>query len=177
MSYNYKEYDEWRNSLKCDICNDTHYRTGLCRNCYKKNRKKQFHCTHRNCLNPVFGATLCQRHYRSYHQRCLVCHSKNVYYKHLCRSHYRHCTKTGNFPVEPTCTHKTIISEDNIIKCSKKTFVGGLCLHHFKKKYGQKECTVESCDKQAFRTRLCCSHYFMERRKKEKEYINNRSSI
>lgn len=165
MTYNFQEYDKWRNSLTCDVCDEKHYRMGLCKPCYKKNRKESFHCTHLRCVNPVFGATLCQRHYRSYRQRCLICSSKNVYYRHLCRTHYRHASNTGNFPIEPKC------SKEN---CTKKSFVDGLCLHHFKEKYSTYiTCSKPNCEKKSHRRGLCCSHYFSERRKKEKTYINN----
>lgn len=163
MSYNFKEYDQWRNALKCNICNEKHYRVGLCRSCYKKSRKEQFHCTHTNCVNPVFGATLCQKHYRSYRQRCLICHSRSVYYRHLCRTHYRQATKTGNFPVEPKCKCEG---------CATKVFVEGMCLKHFKEKYTDSECKINDCENKIFKRGLCCSCYFLERRKKEKEYIN-----
>ncbi len=164
MSYNFKEYDQWRNSLTCDTCGERHYRMGMCKACYKKNREMSFHCTHKNCVNPVFGATLCQRHYRSYRQRCLICHSKHVYYRHLCRIHYRHAKASGNFPVEPKCTKD---------ECTKKTFVDNLCLHHFKEKYSSTVCREPNCEKKCHRRGLCCAHYFALRRKREKTYINN----
>ena len=73
----------------------------MCKTCYRCHRENSFHCTHSGCVNPVFGAT-CQRHYRSYRQRCLICSSRYVYYRHLCRI-LQQSTNTGNFPIEPTC--------------------------------------------------------------------------
>lgn len=161
MPYNYKDYDEWRNSLRCDICNEQHYRMGMCKVCYKKHLESSFHCTHQRCVLPVFALTLCQRHYRSYRQRCLICSSRYVYYRHLCRKHYREAQKTNQWPIQPTC---------KVINCSKKVYVDGLCLKHFKLQYSQ--CSVTGCTKTSHRKGLCCSHYFKERRKKtEKNHI------
>lgn len=166
MTYNFKEYDAWRNSLKCDICHDQHYRMGMCKSCYKTHRENSFHCTHKNCISPVFGATLCQRHYRSYRQRCLICSSRYVFYRHLCRTHYRQATKSGNFPIEPICKVNT---------CLNKTYVENLCLKHFKDKY-RSNCSVTNCEKKSHRKGLCCAHYFQKRRKEENEYINNKDA-
>ena len=159
MSYDYKHYDAWRNSLVCSQCDNQHYRKGLCRDHYKEAQTKTFHCTHKNCISPVFSHTLCQRHYRSYRQRCLICGGRHVYYRHLCRSHYRKCCKTGYFPVEPKCK-----------ECDKHVFADGFCLKHFKKKYS--DCLMPNCKGKSFRRGLCCSHYFKQRRQNEKKESN-----
>lgn len=159
MSFNNKEYDRWRNSLECNLCGERHYRRGFCRSCYKENQKKSFHCTHTGCTNPVFGSTLCQRHYRSYRQRCLICASRYVYYRHLCRTHYRQCSKTGDFPLLPICDHTG---------CVKEAFLEDLCLVHFKQKY-KPLCNVADCHKKIHRKGLCCTHYFRHRREEEKK--------
>lgn len=155
MTYDFKHYDQWRNSLTCNTCGDQHYRKGLCRHHYKQEAKKLFHCTHKNCLSPVFSHTLCLRHYRSFTQKCLIC-SRHVYYKHLCRKCYRECTKTGFWPEIPLCTH---------YGCNCKVFSQQLCLKHFKQKYT----TCSECDENTFRKGLCCKHYWRKRREEERK--------
>jgi len=151
MSY-YRLYDQYRNSLTCTRCGNKHYRAKLCKPCYKQDRETQFHCTHTHCTRPVFAATLCQKHYRSYKTKCLVCNCRYTYYRHLCRTHYRAASQTGNFPIEPIC---------NVKDCSEKRFVGTKCLKHFKDQY--RSCKV--CKDEVYAKGFCCKHYFQARRK------------
>lgn len=157
QSMGYAHYEEYRRSLVCTVCKEKAYRKHLCRACYRRDQQQRFHCTHRKCSSPVFAATLCQKHYRSWQTLCLYC-SKNVHCRHLCRSHYRKALKNDEFPTPPPCK-----------LCDKKTYVSQLCLHHFKQQYNK--CIMVECTGTSHKSGLCCSHYFRERRADKKESI------
>ena len=148
----YIEYERYRRTLICTICKSRAYRKNLCRSCYKRDQKQRFHCTFYSCTSPVFAATLCQRHYRSWQTHCLYC-KRHVHCRHLCRTHYRKARETGEFPEEPRCR-----------KCDKKTYLNDLCINHFKDQF--KKCIVVECNEKSHKTGLCCKHYFRHRRSK-----------
>ena len=135
----------------CIICKGSVYRKKRCRKCYIIYRKSLFHCTFKNCVKPVFAATLCQYHYRYWKMRCILC-TNNIYCRSLCRKHYREASETNEFPDEPVCMH-----------CEKKVYVQSLCLQHFKDKYKQ-SCIMVGCENETHKRGLCCKHYFRERR-------------
>ena len=140
--------------MRCSKCNRKQYRRNLCRRCYRRQCRSQFHCTYGSCYKPVFSATLCQFHYRSCQTPCLLCDSP-TYCRSLCKKHYLERSETGDFPPEPVCS-----------KCSNKVYVSSLCLHHFKEKY-QSGCIMIGCTHKPYRRGMCCRHYFRERRRIE----------
>lgn len=135
----------------CDVCKHKKYKLNLCKSCYKNEKKNTFHCTHTNCLSPVFAMTLCQKHYRIWKVPCLLC-SKKIYCKSVCRSHYMQYLKKEIEINEPLCK-----------LCNKKVYINNICLNHFKENYNY--CIIINCKNKSHKRGLCCSHYFNLRRK------------
>ena len=146
-----KDYEKQRKKQVCEVCGQKAYRKRMCKPCYRRDRSETFHCTVKNCVSPVFAQTLCQRHFQIFHTKCLMC-DKHTYYRHLCRSHYRLASSTGNFPIEPTCKH-----------CDKKEYLMNLCINHFKDQFS--ECSQPGCKQKSHKKGMCCAHYFRWRRR------------
>jgi len=147
----YKIYEEYRKTLICKICKTPAHRKNLCRSCYKRQQKQTFHCTYKSCTCPVFAATLCQKHYRTWRTTCLYC-KKPVHCRHLCRSHYRKALQDQEFPEEPRCKY-----------CDKNTYLNDMCIQHFKNQF--KTCMFVDCENNSHKRGVCCKHYFRLRRR------------
>jgi hypothetical protein len=151
----YVQYEKYRKTLICTICKEKAYRKNLCRACYKRDQQTKYHCLFKSCTSPVFAATLCQKHFRSWQTHCLYC-NRMVHCRHLCRSHYRKALKLDEFPQVPKCDR-----ED----CDKNTYLNHLCLEHYKDQF--RTCIIVECNNHSHRRGLCCKHYFREIRNKD----------
>lgn len=137
--------------MGCTICDGKVYRMNLCKICYINYKKNTFHCTYKKCISPVFAMTLCQKHYRSWKSTCLFC-EKDIYCKSVCRYHYMKYLKKEIDIHEPKC-----------LLCDSKVYVDNYCLKHFKDQFDN--CIISGCKNKTHKRGLCCSHYFILRRK------------
>lgn len=149
------DYEKKRKLLKCQVCKKKAFRRRLCKQCLTIEIFPTFHCTVNKCISPVFALTLCQKHYKHYHESCILC-KNSLYCRNLCRKHYDLCRKNGNFPAVKKCSD-----------CDKNVYIGNKCLHHFKKQFIS-SCILVGCNNKPYKKNMCCSHYFKERRKNSK---------
>jgi hypothetical protein len=120
------------------------FKSNLCRQCWRREREQQYHCTWPNCIRPVFTLTLCRTHYRQINVDCAWpdC-TRPSYCRQVCAHHYR----KREFPPVIQCC-----------ECEKPMYMHGKCFYHFT----FRNCL--ECDRKVFSKQLCRRHYMRQYR-------------
>ena len=124
----------------CSKCSSQQvYRIKMCKPCWRKTKKQQYHCTWNECLRPVFALTLCRHQYRAWnvpcaHEKC----NRMSYCRQVCAHHYR----KKQFAIVRRCK-----------SCTRPSYMQDLCFYH----YTSRQCC--ECSKVVFSRRRCQRHY------------------
>ena len=133
---------------KCLVfaCELSVFRHQLCKFHYHQKGLMRNTCTKTGCSKPLFLSLLCKNCFLREYGVCAVKNCNNrPYCSQKCRMHYR---------------SKATIRRHRCQKCSRKSFVNGLCSKHIL----PHRCEFANCSREVFCRHLCVRHYFKVRR-------------